>query len=202
MKLFTRVLCAALLLLSAQSYAATYGFNVITNNGSYGTSFESMLEVDINSVGGNVAFTFRNLNADFQPYINGVYFDDNASVLSNYVSFPSSGDVVYQTKTTNLPAGNTIGFDADWSFVADPPPTQNGINGGEEGTFVFSLLGGASFDDLIAAIGTGDLRLGIHVQGFRDGSSESYVNEVPEPSTYLLLAMGIIGLMAYRKKAA
>ena len=54
---------------------------------------------------------------------------------------PGFGDVNFASSTNyNLPGGNTVDFDADFSFTAAPPPTQNGLNDGESITFQFDTL--------------------------------------------------------------
>ncbi|NUN98546.1 MAG: PEP-CTERM sorting domain-containing protein, partial [Candidatus Omnitrophica bacterium] len=66
----------------------------------------------------------------------------------------------------------------------------------------FNLLSGKTFADVLADIADGDLRIGIHVQGFRNGGSESFVNNgvVPEPATVGLLAAGLLSLAAGRRR--
>ena len=82
----------------------------------------------------------------------------------------------------------TAGFSAD----SNPPAQPNGVNPGESLTITFNLLAGVTYADTITALNTpGDhLRIGIHVQGFGNGGSESFVNNTPAPG-----AAGL-GLMA------
>ena len=76
-----------------------------------------------------------------------------------------------------------------WTF-------QNGVNPNERIGILFNFEGDL-FDNVIAAIDTGQLRIGIHVQGFASGGSESFVtgngiSSVPEPAAMLLLGGGLI----------
>ena len=71
-----------------------------------------------------------------------------------------------------------------WPVANVAPAQPNGVNPGESLGIVFDLIGGQAFADTIAALADGGLRIGIHVQGFEDGGSESFVNNGPtEPGT-------------------
>jgi hypothetical protein len=88
----------------------------------------------------------------------------------------------------------------------------NGVNPGEWLTIIWNLVAGTSFSDVIAALNlggdqAGSLRVGIHVQGFSNGGSESFVNStpapVPVPAAGLLLAgaLGALALSRRRKRS-
>jgi len=104
----------------------------------------------------------------------------------------------------NLPGGNTLippfvateGFSAD----SDPPVEHNGINPNEWLGITFDLKSGKTYDDVINNLNSCDLRIGIHVQGYASGGSESFVN-VPEPATVTLLSagLGIVTLLRKRR---
>ena len=86
------------------------------------------------------------------------------------------------------------GFLAD----SDPPAQPNGVNPGEFLTIIFNLINGQTFADVINELDTADeLRIGIHVQGFANGGSESFVN-VPAPGALGVSALA--GLVALRRR--
>lgn len=68
---------------------------------------------------------------------------------------------------------------------------------------VFDLESGGTFDQVLSELDDGTLRIGIHVQGYSSGGSESFVN-VPVPPAIWLLETGLFGLVAgaRRRQAA
>ena len=98
----------------------------------------------------------------------------------------------------NPPFVTSAGFSAD----ADSPPSHNGVNPGESLGISFELLTGKAFADVISELNHGTLRVGIHVQAFDGGGSESFVNTpVPEPHAAVLFAVGalVVGTATRRR---
>jgi hypothetical protein len=92
-----------------------------------------------------------------------------------------------------VPAFNVTGmFKAD----ADNPSPAKGINPGEWLGIFFALQSGQTYADVINDLATGELRVGLHVQAFSGGGSESFVNTpVPLPAAIWLFGGGLLGLM-------
>lgn len=198
-----------------QSQAVTYGFDCITNNmgGDCGIG-EAQLTADVTDAGaGQVLFTFSNSGPEASS-IADVYFDDGSLLGIAGLIDADDGtggdpgvDFSELASPGNLPGANnatppfvtTAGFSAD----SDPPVQPNGVNPGETLGILFNLQGGQTFNDVIAQLGTGELRIGIHVQGYASGGSESFVNFVPVPAAVWLFGSGLLGLIgiARRKRA-
>ncbi|MFH1371643.1 MAG: PEP-CTERM sorting domain-containing protein, partial [Planctomycetota bacterium] len=62
----------------------------------------------------------------------------------------------------------------------------------------FDLINGGTLEDVIDELNNGTLRVGIHIIGLPDGSSESAIL-VPEPATMCLLGLGALGLLKKRR---
>jgi len=184
----------------------SYGFGAITANNVADTVMgESQLSMMVSSGPGinQISFTFMNVGPNAMS-IADIYFDDRG-VLADIASIDDSDPgVSFSEGATpgNLPAANNASpaFVASVGLTADsnPPVQPNGVNPGETLTIICNLMGGVVFDDAIAALNNGlDLRVGIHVQGFSSGGSESFVN-VPTPGSVALLGLG--GFAAFRRR--
>jgi len=192
----------------SQAQAATFGFGCITNTSSANcTTGESQLFVDVTDAGsGQVLFTFTNTGSEFSS-IADVYFDDGTLLGIATIDNSDPGVSFSQDANPgNLPGGNLVGFTTTAGFLADSdaPVQPNGVNPGESLGITFNLINNLTYADTIIALQSGtDLRIGIHVQGFGDGGSESFVNTVPVPAAVWLFGSGLLGLVGIaRRKTA
>lgn len=203
-----KLLCTALflssLLFSMQARAASYDFNAITANGHYTNLGEQYLSVEIMDAGSNnVSFLFENTApAGETMSITDIYFSNTPTYFSSLVSIDNSDPGVsfsQYARPGSLPAGG--GW--NWGLSADsnsPKITASGINAGESLTILLALAGGTSFSDLMNGISNNDFAVGIHVQAFSDGSSESYVTATPIPAAIWLMGSGLVGVLVLSRK--
>jgi hypothetical protein len=194
-----RLLCFTLLLgafVPGIGRAEMYGFSRLTN---VSPDVASQLTATVADAGsGQVSFTFNN-SGPIASTIGEVYFDDGT--LLGIASITDGPGVSFDKPATpaELPGANlasppfvtTQNFSAD----ADNPKPSNGVNPGEWVTITFNLINGQTFANTIAALDSGALRIGLHVQSITGGTSDSYVNDgkVPLPGAVLL---GLLGLGA------
>lgn len=181
--------------------ACLIDFECITNNDAGNAAIgESQLAMAVTSPRPDqVAFTFSNVGA-FRSVITQIYFErgplaDLAAIYdSPGVSFDEGGS------PKNLPGGNSISpaFETAFRMSADNPAPHNGVSNGlplvgDWVSAVFDLADGASYQTVVSQLHSGDLRIGLHVQGFCDGGSEAFVSTtcVPEPATAAML--GVLG---------
>lgn len=200
---------AFLAVLPLEARADLYGFTRITNNSAANATVAGQFAVEVTDAGADqVLFRFSN-SGPLDSSITRVYFDDGVlDSIAGLFDAENGGSpgVNFSEGASpgNLPAGNSIvpPFDATVTLSAssDPPVQPNGVNPGEWLGVLFNLQDGKGFADVINAMDLGvsdpgssdSLRVGIHVQGFADGSSESFVH-VPAPAALLL---GMLGLSA------
>ena len=187
--------------------AVTLGFGCISNNSAADCAAgEAQVTVDVADAGGNqISFTFENAGP-VASSITDVYWDDGGVLAGIFSITNTPGLVAFSSPADpgNLPAANdapppfqtTPGFSAD----SDSPVQANGVNPGEQLVVIFDLLSGKTFADAIADLTDGDLRIGVHVQGFASEGGESFVNEpIPEPGTAMLLGLGLLVLGKTRR---
>lgn len=192
-----------------------YSFiNITTNNKYEALIGEAYLFVNLSDpdlVNNQITFTFIN-KCPGDPSITDVYFEDSgligiSSIKSSLgVSFSQNAD------PTNLPGGDNL----IWSFTtsaglsadSDFPEQSNGVNPGEWLGITFDIN---SSSNIIGDITARNLRIGIYVQGFFSGDSESFINGdlisdnhtnishdnigdkvvIPTPASLLLSSIGI-----------
>jgi hypothetical protein len=200
------VLFLTLLFSATHASAVQYGFGCITNNiAGDCTIAEAQITMDVTDAGsGKVSFLFSNVGAD-DSSITDVYFDDGSLLsLDAIMNTPTMVEFTALASPSNLPGANNASppFVTSTGFSADsnPPAQPLGVNPSETLAIIFDTIGGQDFNDVITELADKTLRVGIHVQGFGTGGSESLVN-VPEPSTALLLLMGM-GLLASRRSGS
>jgi hypothetical protein len=194
-------------LASAASADVVYHFQGITNNSATDTAIgEAQLYMTVSDATATVNdgkpyvdFLFENLGPAACS-ITQIYWDDGSnSVLKSITQLFQSSGVSFKTSGVSppdLPGGNPIGFSADVAVGPNAPVQPNGINPGEWLRVRFELQSGKTFSSVTSELNplNPDLRVGIHVQGFASGGSESFV-AVPAP-TSIAGGAGVLGLMA------
>lgn len=185
--------------MSAKADMYTYNFNKITNN-SY-LDLGDQLRVVLTDSGNNqILFTFYN-DIGIKSSICDIYFDDNSGYLNSLETIINGTGVSFDSpaRPKNLPGGKPFSFKSDFSVDSDSPVSHNGINSSTESLgLLFNLTSGKSYSDVINALASECLRIGLHIQsiGYCD-KSDSYINDhgnqnvVPVPGAALLGFLGI-----------
>ena len=206
--LLAGLVVAPLLVATSMASAATYGFSQITNNGA--PAIASQLQVDVTQSGSNVLFKLTN-SSIIASSITEVYFDYGTPSSLLYFSSVSNDILGIAGESTgvsfhdgsdpsNLPSGNSLtpSFSVDASGES-PNATSNGVNAASEYVkFLGTVKSGVTFDNVIAGLNSGLLRIGLHVRGIGGGTSESFINNttpnpVPLPAAAWLFGSALLG---------
>jgi len=181
-----------------------YPFQIFTNDGGYYNSPDLDMYMEVSNGAGRVDFTFYNISS-IQSSLARIYYDDGSLLdISAIENSPGTSFSEVYPGPGNLPSGETIGFYADreFSIGAVAPPPENGVNPPPPDEWVkvsFTLKNGGTLEGVVDELNDGTLRVGIHIIALPDGSSESAIAVIPEPTTLALLGLGIPALLRKRR---
>ena len=175
----------------------TYEFACITNTSAVNAATgNAQLFVEVSNPGsGQVSFLFTN-TGPLPCSICDVYFDDGSLLgIASIINGPGVSFDDEHVSPPDLPGGENLAppFETTEGFAADsdsPGVMTNGVNPGEFLEILFDLQAGKVYADVLSDLASGELRIGLHVQAFADGGSESFVN-IPAPGAFLLATLGI-----------
>lgn len=188
--------------MATQSQAVSYGFYSLT-----GDSQAADLLVDVTeTAGGDVSFMFTNDVSDGSA-IAQIYFDFG-SMLGGLTdpTWTSHADTAFVegASPANLPGGQDpgVGFYSDYGLNRKQQGgMKNALHAGEWLDVVWTLSAGATFSDVIAALDSGDMRVGLHVQSVGPDGELSFaaVTPTPVPGAVWLFGTGLVGLVGLRR---
>lgn len=192
--------------LPAVSLGFLTGVYGITNTSATNTAAgQNQIWLDVTSPQPNqVLFTLGNTGS-VTSTITQIYFEQGP--LSSIAQIANSGVDFAQVSPGVLPGGNgkPISFATTFETDADNPRPKNGVNNGPAGGdtvgVLFNLASGRTLEDVLSQLESGQFRIGMHVQNFSNGGSESFMVHTPEPATAAMF-LAALGLLRVRRRQA
>ena len=192
-----------------------FSFTGITHNSAVNTQIgQTQLSVEVQDAGaGQVRFIFHN-SGPAASTITQIYYDNGpGGPLASIVGFDYSNPGIAFTVgavPSNVPGWNNVtpNFQATAGLTAgaaDPAP-HNGVNPFEWVGITTNPAVPYTYADVLDQISSGALRIGIHVQSFANGGSESFVTTwnrppiVPAPGSLLLTTIGLGAVRLVRNR--
>jgi hypothetical protein len=174
--------------------ASAFSFGNIVGGDTWGDAYQNSFTFDVTGDASSVFFKISNSGnaAASSMFISKVLFDDNGYLSNPLANVGNSTNVAFTGGASNdqLPQGGN-GFTTDYAFTRDTGAGNKwGVQGGEALGLSFS----GNYNNVIAALNSGALKLGLHVQALPDGKSDSFMStgnteDTPEPLT--MLAAGV-----------
>jgi hypothetical protein len=154
---------------------------------------------------GQVLFQFRNIGPA-PSSITAIFFEDRGAggdagtpVLAGLVVSAAGVGTLFvrPANTVHLPGENilapTFQSSKPFTLVADSP--TDGINPGESLGVAASLQPNKAALDVLNAVQSGQVRIGLMADGFASGAAASFINtniRIPAPGAVLLVAIGTV----------
>lgn len=190
--IFKSLAAMALLLSAINTNAATINFIGVNANEA---DVSAQLSMDVTQVGNNVDFKIINAAGGVSAFVGHIYFDFlNTNLFTSLTQTGQLGTVSFTgdaSSSQNFPEGNNIAFTTD----ADADRNGGASNGINIGEYLILSAVLSSSADVVDLLNTGGLRVGLHMQGYASGGSDSYVSgtpsAVPVPAAAWLFASGL-----------
>ena len=176
-------LAVALIVTAAPAARAdTFPFHCVTNNSPADcTTAEAQISMEVTDPvlgDDSVRLTFSNAGPDSSS-LTAVYFDDGVIVTLTVVPTPGVAFTAGSASPPDLPGGSTLTppfvTTENLAADADPSPALNGVNPTESLVLDLDLQVGSTLQDVLDQLASGVLRVGVKVQSFSGGGSESLV---------------------------
>jgi len=189
--------------------ASAFSFVNIVGGDTPGDAYKNSFSFDVLNLGESVIFNIKNSGNAAAPsmFISKVLFDDNGYLSAPSLYDTNIGEVAFSggASKDQLPQGGK-NFTTDYAFSRNPGAgNAYGIQAGESLAVRFT----GKYNNVIYALNSGALKVGLHVQALPNGQSDSYLSsssgntqDTPEPLTMLAAGAAVgFGTMFKKQRA-
>lgn len=194
--------------------ATTFSFNNISGGDTVGDAFAPGFSFDVTDYGGGkVLFKFLNNSSGTNALKQFAFSVDptvNGLLSGMQVNVNNSGTVLFDSKAQNLSqTENLSSWDGTTFGGGTSGSNSNSVQVGESLGVTFI----ANFNNVISALTSSKLQVGIHVGSLPNGASDAYVSsyvpknntptpptQVPEPTVSLAALAGVVVLAKTKSK--
>jgi len=188
------LLAIAFIAVALPAHSLTLSFVRITDNSDIDIAPDISLEVT--DLGAQMALFEISRGDTLEGFLRNIYFEgpDTTVIGASFDPVNSSANVAFSDPSDPAHPPGIAGFVTAYSFDADSPnPPSKSIGPDQTGAFKVNYAG--SYEDFETALTGGVVRVAVHGQGLHAGESDSFVtvssvNPLPEPSTFILVALG------------
>jgi hypothetical protein len=161
-----------------------------------GNGTTTSLKFDFTSTSGNVFFNYVFASEEYKEYVNSIYNDSFQLLLNgvNIAQLPGGAGVVsinnvnQFTNTAYFKDNTVLGLDTQYDGLTTVLTAS-----------ATGLVGTNTFEFLIKDMGDSVLDSGVFIQA---GTFSDTPTDVPEPGSVALLGLGLLGLLAAKRKKA
>jgi hypothetical protein len=189
--------------------ASAFNFSNIPGGDPVGDAYAPNFGFTVASQGGLVVFDIFNFGNAAAPnmFIGGVFIDDNGYLSTPWSGVSNVGQVRFSggASKAQLPQGGKS-FSTDYAFFSD---NGNGNALAVQANEKLGLSFTGNYNNVLAALADGSLKIGLHVQALPNGASDSYISSLsgntentPEPLTMLAAGAAVgFGTMFKKQRA-